>query len=90
MHRHAIHIGGRSFHKQSVVGNGLGGSVLLNKEGQGNIGSTLETPSLGFGLEMPSKMRMHGGVLGDANLGEKLGKLVVRPLVSKKPANISF
>lgn len=89
MHRHAIHIGGRSFHKQSVVGNGLGGSVLLDKDGAGNIGATLETPTVGFGLEMP-RMKMTGGVLGDANLGEKLGKLVVKPLVSKKPPNISF
>lgn len=90
MHRHAIHIGGRSFHKQSVVGNGLGGSVLLDKDGAGNIGATLEMPTVGFGLEKMPRMKMTGGVLGDANLGEKLGKLVVKPLVSKKPPNISF
>lgn len=91
MHRHAVHIGGRTIHRNQVVGNGLGGSVLLNAEGSGNVGCGVGTASAPI-IELAKRppVALAGGVLGDAHLGEKLEKLMVKPLLSKKPPNISF
>lgn len=95
MSTHRIHIAGRTIHRGKGLG---GGSVLLNAEGTGNVGCGFINQEDFLNKQLfkknnPDKitpLSINGGVLGNANLGEKLEKLMVKPLISKKPPNISF
>jgi hypothetical protein len=73
-----IYLGGR-IHRRKLMGCGMG-SVLLNKGGAG-AGSSY--PSVADYTEITGR-QVKGG-----HLGEKLDKLMVKPL-TKKPNNIKF
>lgn len=71
---------GRIHRKKLMEGKGMG-SVLLNKGGAG-AGSSY--------TDIDDYMAITGNKVGaGSGLGEKLGKLIVKPL-SKKPQNIKF
>ena len=71
---------GRIHRKKIMEGKGMG-SVLLNKGGAG-AGSSYESIDDYMNITGNNPNRGSG-------LGEKLGKLIVKPL-SKKPQNIKF
>jgi len=73
-----VYVGGR-IHRRNLMGMGMG-SVLLNK---GGAGSGSSYSSIGDYLETT------GNKIGGTGLGEKLNKLIVKPL-TKKPQNIKF
>ncbi len=74
-----IHLGGR-LHRRLLSGVGMG-SILLNKGGGGG-GSSYESVQ---DYASTTGNRPPAG----SGLGEKLGKLMVKPL-TKKPHNIRF
>ena len=73
-----VYMGGR-IHRRKLMGQGMG-SVLLNVGGAGG-GSSY--PSVRDYTEQTGRQVRGGG------LGDKLDKLMVKPL-SKKPQNIKF
>jgi len=78
-----IHVGGRILRKnilgRGMLGKGVG-SVLLNV---GGAGSGSSYPSVADYTEITGR-QVKGG-----SLGEKLDRLIVKPL-NKKPQNIKF
>jgi hypothetical protein len=73
-----VYIGGR-IHRKRLAGSGMG-SVLMNKGGAG-AGSSYSSVN---DYEATTGLNVKG-----AGLGEKLSKLMVKPL-NKKPHNIRF
>ena len=76
------HMRGRAIPKMRLYGCGMG-SVILNKGGAG-VGSSYESPEA---YEQITGQKIGKGL--GAGLTEKLSKLMVKPLASKKP-NIAF
>ena len=74
--------GGRIMSKNRLYGAGFG-SVLLNKGGTGS-GSSYDSPEA---YEAITGVKIGAGL--GAGLNEKLARLMVKPITSKKP-NISF
>ncbi len=73
-----VYIGGR-IHRKRLAGCGMG-SVLMNKGGAGGGSSYSSVDN----FEATTGLNVKG-----AGLGEKLSKLMVKPL-TKKPHNIRF
>lgn len=74
--------GGRIMSKQRCYGMGFG-SVLLNKGGTGS-GSSYDSPEA---YEAITGVKIGSGL--GAGLNDKLAKLMIKPITSKRP-NISF
>ena len=77
-----IYRGGRAISNQRVYGCGFG-AVLLNKGGTGSA-SSYDSPEA---YEAITGVKIGSGL--GAGLNEKLAKLMVKPVTSKRP-NISF
>lgn len=73
-----VHVGGR-IHRRRLMGCGMG-SVLMNRGGAGS-GSTY--------MSVQDYSATTGNRPAGTGLGEKLSKLLVKPL-TKKPHNIRF
>jgi len=71
--------GGRLHHKKLMDGRGMG-SVILDKGGAGSASSYESVDAF---------MNATGEQIKGSGLGEKLHKLLVKPL-GKKPANIKW
>ena len=78
----SVYRGGRVMQKTRLYGMGFG-SVLLNKGGTGSL-STYDSPEA---YEAITGVKIGAGL--GAGLNEKLAKLMVKPVTSKRP-NISF
>jgi len=78
----SVYRGGRVMQKSRLYGCGFG-SVLLNKGGTGSL-STYDSPEA---YEAITGVKIGAGL--GAGLNEKLAKLMVKPISSKKPT-ISF
>lgn len=78
----SVYKGGRVMQKSRLYGCGFG-SVLLNKGGTGSL-STYDSPEA---YEAITGVKIGAGL--GAGLNEKLAKLMVKPISSKKPT-ISF